>query len=175
MDQPGRDDGREDDRDDGPDIDTKPFKRLDRAEYDRVNDFIRDRTYLTAREWAVLRAGQFYQTETGLEMTALGEALPEIAGFIEEPFSPQNVNNARQRAHEKTVRAGATFLYAAMSGGFTDDEVDEIMYDATEIAKYMLEIEGADVSVDDEIRAEEDVADRLRAIRRASRELRDGE
>ena len=31
------------------------FSKIDRACYDRVNKFLRDRTYITAREWAIAR------------------------------------------------------------------------------------------------------------------------
>lgn len=148
------------------------FTKLDGAEYGRVNEFIRDRTYLTAREWAVLRVSQDLRTGTGVPTKRVGEELPDIVPFVEEQFSRQNVHNTRQSAREKTVMAGATFLYATMSGAFDSEELDDIMYDATEIAKFVLETEGAEVSVDDEIRAEEDVGDRLEEIRRASRELR---
>jgi len=157
------------DHDDGTDY----FRKLDGAEYDRLNEFIRDRTYLTAREWAVLVLSQHRRTETGIEMTAVGQQLPEAVPFIDEEFSPQNVGNARRRAREKTIRAGATFLYASMSGVFDSDEVDDIMHKATETAKFVLEMEGADVSLDDELQAEKDVGARLRQIRKASKELRD--
>lgn len=152
--------------------DRKRFKKLNGAEYDRVNDFIRNRTYLTAREWAVLRVSQDLRTGTGVPTKRVGKELPEIVPFIKEEFSRQNVHNTRQAAREKTIQAGSTFLYATMSGAFDTDEVDDIMYDATEIARYVLEAEGADISVEQEKQAEEGVRRLLQEIREASRALR---
>ena len=123
----------------------------------------------------MLAVAQDRRTETGIEMTQTGQDLPEIVPFIEEEFSAQNVNNARRRAKEKTIQAGATFLYASMSGVFDSEEVDDIMYKATEAAKFILEIEGADVSAQEEFDAERDVAARLRQIREASKALRGNE
>lgn len=144
------------------------FTKLEGAEYDRVNDFLRDRTYLTAREWAVLRVSDDLRSEFGVPTKEVGQRLPDIVPFITDEFSRQNVHNTRAAAKEKAIKAGATFLYATMAGGFDAEETDDIMYEATEVAKFLLETEGASVSVDDEIRAEEDVSDLLREIRRAA-------
>lgn len=54
------------------------FKKMDGAQYDRVNDFLRDRTYITAREWAIARLCSDFRTETGVEMTKIGENLPDL-------------------------------------------------------------------------------------------------
>jgi len=151
------------------------FTRLEGAEYDRVNDFIREHTYLTAREWAILRASQDLRTKTGVPSKRVGEELPSIAPFIDEELSRQNVHNARSRAYEKTVRAGATFIYATMTGAFDGDDVDDIMYDATEKAKLLLEAEGVDLSIDEELAAEQELGAVLQEIREASREVRASE
>ena len=45
------------------------FSKIDRASYDRVNKFLRDRTYITAREWAIARLCADFRTATGIEMT----------------------------------------------------------------------------------------------------------
>ncbi|MFB6169691.1 MAG: DUF5806 family protein, partial [Haloarculaceae archaeon] len=31
------------------------FKKMDGATYERANEFLRERTYITAREWAIAR------------------------------------------------------------------------------------------------------------------------
>jgi hypothetical protein len=149
------------------------FKKMDGAQYDRVNDFLRDRTYITAREWAIARLCVDFRTETGVEMTKIGENLPELVPFMTDTYSPQAVNQARSAFEDKVRKAGATFLYGAMSGFFTAEELDEMMYEVTEIAKFLLEVEGVDLSVAEELDAEDRVSEVMREVRESSEGLRD--
>jgi len=149
------------------------FKKMDGAQYDRVNDFLRDRTYVTAREWAIARLCVDFRTETGVEMTKIGENLPELVPFMTDTYSPQAVNQARASFEEKVQKAGATFLYGAMSGFFTAEELDEMMYEVTEVAKFLLEVEGVDLSVAEELDAEDRVSEVMREVRESSETLRD--
>jgi hypothetical protein len=151
------------------------FKKVDGAEYDRVNEFLRDRTYVTAREWAIARLCADFRTETGVEMTKIGENLPELVPFMTDTYSPQAVNQARSAFEEKVRMAGATFLYGAMSGFFTAEELDDLMYEVTEVAKFLLEVEGVDLAVAEELEAEERVSDVMREVREASSDLRQSE
>ncbi|MFB6132066.1 MAG: DUF5806 family protein, partial [Halanaeroarchaeum sp.] len=82
------------------------------------------------------------------------------------------VNQARASFEEKVRKAGATFLYGAMSDFFTADELDEVMYEVTEIAKFLLEVEGVDLAVDEELDSEERISSVMREVRKASDELR---
>ena len=148
------------------------FKKVDGAQYDRVNDFLRDRTYITAREWAIARLCADFRTETGVEMTKIGENLPELVPFMTDTYTPQAVNQARSSFEEKVRMSGATFLYGAMSGFFTAEELDELMYEVTEIAKFLLEVEGVDLSVEEEMEAEERISSVMREVREASSDLR---
>jgi len=149
------------------------FKKMDGAQYDRVNSFLRDRTYVTAREWAIARLCVDFRTETGVEMTKIGENLPELVPFMTDTYSPQAVNQARASFEEKVQKAGATFLYGAMSGFFTAEELDEMMYEVTEVAKFLLEVEGVDLSVAAELDAEDRISEVMREVRESSEELRD--
>ena len=149
------------------------FTKMDGAQYDRVNEFLRDRTYITAREWAIARLCADFRTETGVEMTKIGENLPELVPFMTDTYSPQAVNQARSSFEEKVRTAGATFLYGAMSDFFTAEELDDVMYESTEVAKFLLEVEGVDLSVDEELEAEERISSVMREVRSASEELRD--
>jgi hypothetical protein len=124
------------------------FKKVDRARYDRVNDFMRKRTYVTAREWAIARLCADFRTETGVEMTLVGENLPDLVPFMEEAYTPQAVNQARSSFEDKVKKSGATFLYGAMSGFFTTEELDEMMYEVSETARFLLEVESTEVGVD---------------------------
>lgn len=148
------------------------FKKVDGAQYDRVNEFLRDRTYITAREWAIARLCADFRTETGIEMTKIGDNLPELVPFMTDTYSPQAVNQARSSFEEKVRTSGATFLYGAMSDFFTAEELDDIMYEATEVAKFLLEVEGVELSVDAELDAEDRISAVMREVRESSAELR---
>ncbi|OTF00932.1 MULTISPECIES: DUF5806 family protein [unclassified Halorubrum] len=148
------------------------FKKMDGARYERVNEFLRDRTYITAREWAIARLCADFRTETGVEMTKIGENLPELIPFMTDTYTPQAVNQARYSFEEKVTKAGATFLYGAMSGFFTAEDLDEMMYEVTEVAKFLLEVEGVDLAVADELEAEDRISEVMREVRASSADLR---
>jgi hypothetical protein len=151
------------------------FKKIDGGTYDRANDFLRDRTYVTAREWAIARLCADFRTETGVEMTKIGENLPELVPFMTDTYTPQAVNQARASFEEKVRKAGATFLYGAMCDFFTAEELDDVMYEATEVAKFLLEVEGVELSVDDELEAEDRISSVMREVREHSAALRHDE
>ncbi|MFB6200890.1 MAG: DUF5806 family protein [Halorhabdus sp.] len=151
------------------------FQKIDGGTYDRANDFLRERTYITAREWAIARLCADFRTETGVEMTKIGENLPELVPFMTDTYTPQAVNQARASFEEKVRMAGATFLYGAMSDFFTADELDDLMYEATEVAKFLLEVEGVELSVDDELEAEDRISEVMREVREHSVALRHDE
>ena len=148
------------------------FKKMDGARYERVNEFLRDRTYITAREWAIARLCADFRTETGVEMTKIGENLPELVPFMTDTYTPQAVNQARYSFEQKVTKAGATFLYGAMSGFFTAEDLDEMMYEVTEVAKFLLEVEGVDLAVADELEAEDRISEVMREVRTSSANLR---
>jgi hypothetical protein len=151
------------------------FKKIDGGTYDRANEFLRERTYITAREWAIARLCADFRTETGVEMTKIGENLPELVPFMTDTYSPQAVNQARASFEDKVRTAGATFLYGAMSDFFTAEELDDVMYEATEVAKFLLEVEGLELSVEEELEAEDRISDVMREVRHHSAALRHDE
>ena len=148
------------------------FTKVDGATYRRVNEFLRDRTYITAREWAISRLCADFRTETGVEMTKIGEHLPELVPFMTDTYTPQAVNQARHAFGTKVRKSGSTFLYGAMSDFFTAEELDDVMYECSEVAKFLLEVEGVELSVDDELAAEDRISSVMREVREASQELR---
>mgnify|MGYP006965660438 FL=1 len=148
------------------------FTKIDGARYERVNEFLRDRTYVTAREWAIARLCADFRTETGVEMTKIGENLPELVPFMTDTYTPQAVNQARYAFEEKVTKAGATFLYGAMSGFFTAEDLDEMMYEVTEVAKFLLEVEGVDLAVAEELDAEDRISAVMREVRESTADLR---
>jgi len=151
------------------------FTKIDGGTYDRANDFLRERTYVTAREWAIARLCADFRTETGVEMTKIGENLPHLVPFMTDTYSPQAVNQARASFEEKVRKAGATFLYGAMCDFFTAEELDDVMYEATEVAKFLLEVEGVDLSVEEELEAEDRISEVMRDVREHSVALRHDE
>ncbi|KAA9399800.1 hypothetical protein Har1130_01595 [Haloarcula sp. CBA1130] len=151
------------------------FKKIEGGTYDRANDFLRDRTYITAREWAIARLCADFRTETGVEMTKIGENLPELVPFMTDTYTPQAVNQARAAFEDKVRKAGATFLYGAMCDFFTAEDLDDVMYEATEVAKFLLEVEGVDLAVEDEMEAEDRISSVMREVREQSAALRHDE
>ena len=148
------------------------FTKIEGGTYDRANEFLRDRTYITAREWAIARLCADFRTETGVEMTKIGENLPRLIPFMTDTYTPQAVNQARSSFEGKVTKAGSTFLYGAMSGFFTAEELDDLMYEVTEVAKFLLEVEGVDLGVGEELNAEERISSVMREVRAESAELR---
>jgi hypothetical protein len=108
-------------------------------------------------------------------MTKIGENLPELVPFMTDTYSPQAVNQARASFEEKVRQAGATFLYGAMCDFFTAEELDDVMYEATEVAKFLLEVEGVNLSVEEELEAEDRITEVMRDVREHSVELRHDE
>jgi hypothetical protein len=151
------------------------FKKIEGGTYDRANEFLRDRTYITAREWAIARLCADFRTETGVEMTKIGENLPELVPFMTDTYTPQAVNQARAAFEDKVRTAGATFLYGAMCDFFTAEELDDVMYEATEVAKFLLEVEGVDLTVEEEMEAEDRISAVMREVQEQSAALRHDE
>ena len=141
----------------------KKFKKVDGATYRKVNQFLRKRTYITAREWALARLCTDFRTSGGAEMTFIGRHLPELVPFMEEPYSPQAVNQARHSFKKKVRKASATFFYGAMCGFFTTDELDDLLFEASEVSRFLLEVEGTTLDIDEEI----DIEDRITKVMRS--------
>jgi hypothetical protein len=140
------------------------FKKIDGVTYRKINIFLRKRTYITAREWAIARLCSDFKTQYGAEMTFIGQHLPELIPFMEEPYSPQAVNQARNAFKRKVKIYGATFFYGAMCGFFALDELDDILFESSEIARFLLEIEGTSLSIDNELDIEDKITDIMRKL-----------
>jgi hypothetical protein len=89
-----------------------------------------------------------------------------------DTYTPQAVNQARASFKEKVRKAGATFLYGAMCDFYTAEELDELMYEVTEVAKFLLEVEGVELTVEEELPAEDRIGDVMRDVRESSAALR---
>ena len=148
------------------------FDRLDGADYDRVNAFVRERVAFTAREWALTRLCADFRTGTGVEMTNVGEHLPELVPFMDEAYSPQAVCAARRSFVDRVREAGASFLYGAFADFLSAEEVEELLYESTEVAKFLIEVEGATLDCDRELATEDGVREAMEAVHEASLALR---
>ncbi|MDD1670432.1 MAG: DUF5806 family protein [Methanomicrobiales archaeon] len=152
------------------------FKKVDGAAYEKVNAFLRKRTYVTAREWAIARLCADFKTTGGSEMTFIGDHLPELVPFMTDTYTPQAVNQARSAFKRKVKKAGATFFYGAMCGFFTAEELDDILFEASEVAKFLLEVEGTSLDIDEEISIEDRITEIMRNVAEsAARVLRERE
>jgi hypothetical protein len=147
----------------------RKFKKVDGATYRRVNEFLRKRTYITAREWALARLCTDFRTRGGAEMTFIGQHLPELVPFMQEPYTPQAVNQARNSFKKKVNKAGATFFYGAMCGFFTPDELDDMLFESSEVARFLLEVEGTSLDIDEEIDIEDRITRVMRGVGEAAR------
>jgi len=97
-------------------------------------------------------------------MTFIGEHLPELCPFMEETYTPQAVNQARNSFKRKVRKSGATFFYGAMCGFFTLDELDDILFESSEVARFLLEIEGTSLEIDEEIDIEDKISEIMRKL-----------
>ena len=149
----------------------KKFKKVDGATYRKVNQFLRKRTYITAREWALARLCTDFRTSGGAEMTFIGKHLPELVPFMEDTYSPQAVNQARNSFKKKVRKASATFFYGAMCGFFTTDELDDLLFEASEVARFLLEVEGTTLDIDEEIDIEDRITKVMRSVGEAAKTI----
>src|SRR5512136_437819 len=149
----------------------KKFKKVDGATYRKVNQFLRKRTYITAREWALARLCTDFRTSGGAEMTFIGQHLPELVPFMEDTYSPQAVNQARNAFKKKVRKSSATFFYGAMCGFFTTDELDDLLFEASEVARFLLEVEGTTLDIDEEIDIEDRITRVMRGVGEAAKTL----
>jgi len=149
----------------------KKFRKVDGATYRKVNYFLRKRTYITAREWALARLCTDFRTAGGAEMTFIGKHLPELVPFMEEPYSPQAVNQARHSFKKKVRKASATFFYGAMCGFFTTDELDDLLFEASEVSRFLLEVEGTTLDIDEEIDIEDRITNVMRSVGEAAKTI----
>ncbi|HQP83268.1 MAG TPA: DUF5806 family protein [Methanoregulaceae archaeon] len=142
----------------------RKFRKVDGATYRKVNQFLRKRTYITAREWAIARLCTDFRTRNGAEMTFIGLHLPELVPFMQETYSPQAVNQARNSFKKKVTKSGATFFYGAMCGFFTSEELDDLLFEASEVARFLLEVERSSLDIDEEIDIEDRISDIMRSV-----------
>jgi hypothetical protein len=104
-------------------------------------------------------------------MTFIGNHLPELVPFMEDTYTPQAVNQARNSFKKKVRKSSATFFYGAMCGFFTTDELDDLLFEASEVARFLLEVEGTTLDIDEEIDIEDRITKVMRSVGEAAKTI----
>ena len=103
-------------------------------------------------------------------MTFIVENLPYPVPFMTDIYSPQAANQARSTFKKKLRKSGVTFFYSARCGFFTAEELDDILFEASEVTRFLLEVEGT--SIDDEIDIEDRITEMMRGGAEAASRIR---
>ena len=102
-------------------------------------------------------------------MTFIGQHLPELVPFMKEIYTPQAVNQARNSFKRKVYKSGATFFYGAMCGFLTREELDDLLFQSSEVARFLLEVEGTALEIDEEVDIEERITRVMRRVGEAAK------
>lgn len=127
----------------------RKFKKMNNKSYSDVTRFLKETTHLTAREWVISRmCADFKNLSNQSEMTWIGENLPELVPFMDEPYSRQEVSNARASFKKKVQRSGTTFFYAYYAGLLTQEEMLSMIHQMLTDIKKLMDTEGSEVPED---------------------------
>ncbi len=122
------------------------FQKFNKQTYEQVNDTLKQRTHLTAREWAIARLCADFKTDGKVPMTWIGDHLPELVPFMDAPYERQDVASAEAAFKRKVARSGTTFFYAYYAGLISLDEMLEIIQEVIKNIEALKRVEGADQS-----------------------------
>lgn len=120
------------------------FQKFDKHSYEQVNDALKRRTHLTAREWVVARLCADFKADGTSPMTWIGEHLPELVPFMEEPYGRQDVASAEAAFKRKIARSGTTFFYAYYSGLISLEEMLDIIQEVIKNIEALKRMEGSE-------------------------------
>lgn len=141
------------------------FKKMDNKSYSDVTHFLKQTTHLTAREWMIARlCADFKNLSNQSEMTWIGENLPDLVPFMDEPYSRQEVSNAHATFKKKVQRSGTTFFYAYYAGLISKDEIIPIIHTIVSDIQKLMETEGGEVSDEHATEVQQVIADVLRRM-----------
>lgn len=141
------------------------FKKMDSKSYSDVTRFLKQTTHLTAREWMIARlCADFKNISNQSEMTWIGENLPDLVPFMDEPYSRQEVSNAHATFKKKVQRSGTTFFYAYYAGLISKDEIIPIIHTIVSDIQKLMETEGGEVSDEHATEVQQVIADVLRRM-----------
>lgn len=138
---------------------------MDSKSYSDVTRFLKQTTHLTAREWMIARlCADFKNISNQSEMTWIGENLPDLVPFMDEPYSRQEVSNAHATFKKKVQRSGTTFFYAYYAGLISKDEIIPIIHTIVSDIQKLMETEGGEVSDEHATEVQQVIADVLRRM-----------
>ena len=141
------------------------FKKMDNKSYSDVTRYLKETTHLTAREWMIARlCADFKNLSNQSEMTWIGENLPDLVPFMDEPYSRQEVSNAHATFKKKVRRSGTTFFYAYYAGLISKDEMLPIIHKIVSDIQDLIETEGGEVSDEHATEVQQVIADVLRRM-----------
>ena len=138
---------------------------MDNKSYSDVTRYLKETTHLTAREWMIARlCADFKNLSNQSEMTWIGENLPDLVPFMDEPYSRQEVSNAHATFKKKVQRSGTTFFYAYYAGLISKDEMLSIIHKLVSNIQDLIETEGGEVSDEHATEVQQVIADVLRRM-----------
>jgi len=141
------------------------FQKFNKSTYEQVNDTLKQRTHLTAREWVIARLCADFKADDGkVPMTWIGEHLPELVPFMEAQYERQDVSSAEAAFKRKVARSGTTFFYAYYAGLISLDEMLAIIQDVVKNIEALKKIEGREDESDVNIEVQQMMAETLRRI-----------
>jgi hypothetical protein len=147
------------------------FKKIDKKDHSEVTRLLKNTTHFTAREWVIARlCADFKNVHGRSEMTWIGQNLPELVPFFNEPYSRQEVSNARASFKRKLVRSGTTLFYSYYSGLISKDEMLEIITNMTKNIGILLDMEDTPPDCDHTEGVQNMMVDVLRRINSALEE-----
>lgn len=145
------------------------FKKMDKKDHSQVTRLLKQTTHLTAREWVIARLCADFKNAGGRsEMTWIGKNLPELVPFCNEPYTRQEVSNARASFINKLERSGTTLFYSYYSGLISKKEMLDILEKITANISILLDMEERDTH---ESHVEEVQGIMLEVLRRINEEL----
>jgi hypothetical protein len=97
-------------------------------------------------------------------MTWIGENLPELVPFVDEPYTRQEVSNAHAAFKHKIERSGTTFFYAYYAGLIGQEEMIQIIHKIVSDLQLLIETESGEISDDHMTDVQMLVADTLHRI-----------
>lgn len=141
------------------------FQKFNKQTYEQVNDTLKQRTHLTAREWVISRLCADFKAEDGkVPMTWIGEHLPELVPFMDAPYNRQDVASAEAAFKRKVARSGTTFFYAYYSGLISLEEMLEIIQQVIKNIEALKRVEGSEPESDLNVEIQQMMAETLRRI-----------
>jgi hypothetical protein len=141
------------------------FQKFNKDTYEQVNDTLKQRTHLTAREWAIARLCADFKAEDGkTPMTWIGAHLPELVPFMDEPYERQDVASAEAAFKRKVARSGTTFFYAYYAGLISLEEMLEIIQEVIKNIEALKRVEGGEPDGGLNVEIQQMMAETLRRI-----------